>query len=95
MTFEEMLEANKKEYIEAQEFLADSKLIQRESSPAYASTSYKLVYSPIPSRVAELTARHGALIADGGNLCFGGRGFSMSVQKGSDTLTFTGTYYTD
>jgi hypothetical protein len=76
-----------------EEILKDSKLVDHETWPGYAHCQYKLVYQPVPAREKELTARHGALIADDFNLCFGGRGFSKTIV--GDKLIFTGIYHTD
>lgn len=81
------------ELLKAEEILKDCKLVESHRTPGYAHCQYKLVYSPIPERVSELTAHHGALIADGCLLPFGGRGYMM--QQVGNTLIFSGIYHTD
>lgn len=91
--FQEMMKFNEDEYQFAREVLKDSALVERRMTPGYGHTQYYLAYSPIPERVKELSAIHGALLADHGNLCFGGRNYSKTIENGK--LVFTGTYHTD
>lgn len=93
LTYDEYFKEQQKELELAQEILKDSKLVKIEKCPGYAHTKYMLVYSPIPERVSELTAHHGALIADGCLLPFGGHGYMM--QQIGDKIIFTGIYHTD
>ena len=59
----------------------------------YATATYTLTVTPVPDNAAQYTARDGAIYADHGNLCFGGREFRVSTQGNS--LVFTGVIYTD
>lgn len=75
------------------DMLGDSKQVVFERRPGYAHFSYRIEYEPVPKMVDQLTATDGAYIADDGNLCFGGRGFSKQVV--GNRLIFTGVVHTD
>ena len=79
-------------YQEILEILGDQKPFNVDRKHGYANCTYRMSYKKT-ERSNELTARDGALLADGGNLCFGGRDFSMNTN--GDSITFSGVVYTD
>lgn len=67
--------------------------VTRKITPGYAHFEYYIAISPPPANAQQYSARDGALYADYGNLCFGGRNFRVTLTEG--TLVFTGVVHTD
>jgi hypothetical protein len=67
--------------------------VTRKTTPGYAHADYTIIVTPLPDNPRQYTAHDGAVFADYGNLCFGGRDFAVQVR--GDDLIFTGTVHTD
>lgn len=68
-----------------------SKLENHKRSPSYAC--YQFACTTTDPEAAALSAADVALLVDGGNLCFGGRGYSKYEKDG--VTHFSGTVHTD
>lgn len=68
-----------------------SKLENHQRSPSYAC--YQFSCTTTDPEAAALSPADVALLVDGGNLCFGGRGYSKYEKDG--VTHFSGTVHTD
>lgn len=89
MTFEEALKKNSERYNEIVHLYPHFTNVRK--SPSYAC--YQFAAETAHPEAAALSAADVALLVDGGNLCFGGRGYSKYEKDG--VTHFSGTVHTD
>lgn len=88
MSFETMMQENSKRYNEIKHL---QNAYKWSKSPGYAHFTYTAI--ALTEEAEQLSARDVALLADHGNLCFGGRDFSRYVRDGK--VKYSGTVHTD
>lgn len=87
-TFEENMKCNSIRYDAIKHLRGKFKWTRR---PSYAKFEYTATTTDPEAR--SLSAADVALLADGGNLCFGGRGFTK--REAGDKTIFSGIVHTD
>ena len=87
-TFEENMKRNSVCYNEIKHLRGKFEWKRR---PSYAKFEYTATTTDQEAR--SLSASDVALLADGGNLCFGGRGFTK--REAGDKTIFSGIVHTD
>lgn len=89
MSLENLMKDNSGRYDQIKHLA--SKLENHKRSPSYAC--YQFACTTTDPEAAALSAADVALLVDGGNLCFGGRGYSKYEKDG--VTHFSGTVHTD